>query len=117
MSVAQMAFLFILFPFVYMGLIFTNYIYYLYNPIWRIGGITIISLIYFFYGINKRYTKRKNDYMENLSLISGHIQGIDYFFTTQYNQKQETVFVNTWIEGIYGYDFSLKFSGRFERFF
>jgi len=104
-----------LFPIIYLILLFTDALIYLYNPLLRIGAIILICSLYFWYATHKKYTKRQNDFLEDLSLISGRINGTEYFYTASHNKKITSI--TTWIEGIYGYDFSLKFEGKFERFF
>ena len=115
MSAVGMMGLTFLFPIIYLILSFTDALVYLYNPLLRIGTIIVICGFYFWYATHKKYTKRQNDFLEDLSLISGHVNGIEYFYTANHNQKITSII--TWIEGIYGYDFSLKFEGKFERFF
>lgn len=108
-------FLLAIFPILYVFLLITGTLAYLYNPFWRISAIILICSAYFWYGTHKKYTKRQNDFLENLSLQSRRTNGIEYFYTA--NHAKKTTSITTWIEGIYGYDFSLKFEGKFERFF
>lgn len=115
MSAWSFLFLLAIFPILYIFLLMTGTLAYLYNPFFRISAIILICSTYFWYGTHKRYTKRENDFLEDLSLKSGRTQGIEYFYTA--NHKEKTTSITTWIEGIYGYDFTLKFEGKFERFF
>ena len=115
MSAWSFVFLLVGFPVLYIFLLVTGTLAYLYNPFWRIGTIILICCAYFWYSTHKKYTKRENDFLEDVSLKSGCANGKDYFYTA--NHSKEKTSITTWIEGIYGYDFSLKFEGKFERFF
>lgn len=114
-----MGFVFILLvlPALYVVLLLTGSLAVVYGPWMRIAVITLISGIYLWFSFRKKYTKRQNDYLENLSLQSGKIEGTEYFYTVAHNQKAKRTTITTYIEGIYGYDFSLKFEGKIERFF
>lgn len=115
MSAWSFFFLFAGFPILYIFLLATGTLDYLYNPFFRIGAIVLMCSVYFWYGTHKKYTKRENDFLEDVTLKSGHVNGKEYFYTA--NHAKKTTSITTWIEGIYGYDFSLKFEGKFERFF
>lgn len=117
MGAMGFVFLLLLYPVLYFGLLVTGFLTYVYEPLLRIGVITGIALIYLFYSLRKKYTRRQNDYLENLSLQSGKIESTEYFYTTEHNQKAKITTINTYIEGVYGYDFSLKFEGKIDRFF
>ena len=115
MSAWSFVFLLAVFPILYIFLLATGTLAYLYNPFLRIGAIVLMCSVYFWYGTHKKYTKRENDFLEDVSLKSGRANGRDYFYTANHSKKITSI--TTWIEGIYGYDFSLKFEGKFERFF
>ncbi|GEM_PF-2009830 len=117
MGAKGFVFFLLLYPVIYVILLVSNLLSIVYNPFLRIGVITLISILYLLYSFRKKYTKRQNDYLENLSLQSGNIEGTEYFYTTEHNQKAKITTINTYIEGIYGYDFSLKFEGKIDRFF
>lgn len=110
-------FFLLLFPAIYVLLLVTDLLAFVYSPILRISIITLISAMYLQYSFRKKYTKRKNDFLENMSLQSGKIDGTDYFYTSSHNDKAKLTTISTYIEGIYGFDFTLQFEGRFERFF
>lgn len=117
MSAKGFVFLLLLFPAIYILLFLTNLLVFVYDPLLRIGLIVFISILYLLYSFRKKYTKRQNNYLENLSLQSGKIEEIEYFYTSDHNQKANLTEISTYIEGVYGYDFSLKFEGKTERFF
>lgn len=117
MGAKGFVFYLLLFPIIYTVLLVSDLLAIVYDPIVRIGSIVFISIVYLLYSFRKKYTKRENDYLENLSLQNGKIEGTDFFYTTEYNQKAKTTTINTYIEGIYGYDFTLKFEGKLDRFF
>jgi len=117
MGAKGFVFILLLYPAIYVILLVSDLLAVVYDPFLRIGVIVLISILYLFYSFRKKYTKRQNDYLENLSLQSGKIEGTEYFFTTVHNQKAKVTTINTYIEGVYGYDFSLKFEGKIDRFF
>lgn len=117
MGTKGLVFILLFFPAIYVILLVSDLLVVVYNPFVRIGVIVLISILYLSYSFRKKYTKRQNDYLENLSLQSGKIEGTEYFFTTEHNQKAKITTINTYIEGVYGYDFSLKFEGKIDRFF
>lgn len=110
-------FILLIYPIIYIVLLVSGLLAYVYNPFLRIGVIVSIAMIYLFYTFRKKYTKRQNDYLENLSLQSGMAGNTEYFYTTDHNQKAKTTTINTYIEGTFGYDFLLKFEGKIDRFF
>jgi len=117
MGAMGFVFLLLLYPVLYFGLLVTGFLAYVYEPLLRIGVITGIALIYLFYSLRKKYTRRQNDYLEDLSHQSGRIEGNDYHYTSNYNHKAKLTTLNTYIEGVFGYDFLLKFEGKMDRFF
>lgn len=117
MSAMGMFFMILIVPLMYFIVVLSGWGWILYDPVIRIGSITAISILYGIYTFRKKYTRRNNDYLENLALQSGRIEEKDYFFTAVYNDKAKVTVINTYIEGIYGHDFLLKFEGRLERFF
>lgn len=117
MGAKGFVFILLLYPALYVVLLVSGLLAYVYEPLLRIGVIICTVIIYLFYTFRKKYTKRQNDYLENLSLQSGKVEDTDYFYTTEHNQKANTTTINTYIEGVFGYDFSLKFEGKIDRFF
>jgi hypothetical protein len=117
MGARGFVFFLLLFPILYVILLVSDLLVIVYDPLLRISTITFIGTVYTFYSFRKNYTKRQNDYLENLSLLSAKIGETEYFYTTEHNQKANLTTITTYIEGIYGYDFSLKFEGQAERFF
>jgi hypothetical protein len=90
---------------------------YLYMPEYRITIIFVTTLLYIWFGLfRKKYTKR-HEWLDHLSLQKNTYNGTTYF--SQINKdKDETISsLELSIEDIYGYDFSFKFEGKFERFF
>jgi hypothetical protein len=106
-----------LYPLMIFLLLATDLLHYMYNPFWRFGTITVITFITIVFLTRKKYSQRKNDFLEDFSLHSGKVNNIDYFYTYIYNEKHKNSVITTYIEGIYGYDFSFKLEGRLERFF
>lgn len=117
MGAKGFVFVLLILPVIYVILLLTNLLVLVYDPFVRIGLILLVSLLYLLYSFRKKYSRRKNDYFEDLSLQSNKIGDKEYFFTIQHNQKAHVTTISTYIEGIYGYDFSLKFEGKIERFF
>lgn len=106
-----------LYPVISILLITTNTTSYLYDPFWRISGVLLITATSIRYVLQKKYTKRQNDFLEDLTLQSGNVNDINFFYTFIYSEKHKASVITTYIEGIYGYDFSLKLEGKIERFF
>lgn len=106
-----------LYPLMIFLLLATDLLKYMNDPFWRLGTITLITIVSIIFLIRKKYSQRKNDFLENVSLQSGKVNNIDYFYTYSYNEKHQNSVITTYIEGIYGYDFSFKLEGRAERFF
>lgn len=115
--IAVMFSLMFLYPLMIFLLLATDLLHYMYNPFWRFGTILIITFISIVFLTRKKYSQRKNDFLEDFSLRSGKVNNIDYFYTYTYNEKHKNSVFTTYIEGIYGYDFSFKWEGRLERFF
>lgn len=106
-----------LYPVIAVLLVTTDLLTYAYDPLWRLGTIVLITVVSIYYLLRKKYTKRRNDFLENLSLQSGKVQDIEYFYTLFFSEKHKSSAITTYIEGIYGYDFGLKLESRIERFF
>jgi len=117
MGAKGFVFILLIYPALYVVLLVSDLLAYVYEPLLRISVIVCIAIIYLFYTFRKKYTKRQNDYLENLSLQSGKVENIDYFYTTAHNQKAKITTINTYIEGVFGYDFLLKFEGKIDKFF
>lgn len=90
MSAMGMFFIILIFPVLYFVLALSGSAWMMHDPAIRIGSITAIAIMYGLYTSRKKYTRRKNDYLENLSLQSGKIGETDYFFTAKYNDKCQT---------------------------
>ena len=91
MSAWGFVFLLAIFPILYVFLLVTGTLAYLYNPFWRIGVIILMSSAYFWYGTHKKYTKRENDFLENVSLKSGRTNGREYFYTANHGKKRTSI--------------------------
>lgn len=98
-------------------LIATDLLVYLNNPIWRFGVIILITFVSIFFLRRKKYSKRKNDFLEDFSLQSGKVNNIEYFYKFIYNEKHKSSLIAPYVEGIYGYDFQIKLEGKRENFF
>lgn len=68
-----------LYPVISILLITTNTTSYLYDPFWRISGIVIITALSIRFILQKKYTKRQNDFLEDFTLQSGHVDKLDFF--------------------------------------
>lgn len=90
---------------------------YLYMPWFRIGILFVITLFYLWFGLfRKKYTKR-HEWFDALSLQRDRLNGIEYFSQINRDKDERIRSLELSIEDIYGYDFSFKFEGKFERFF
>ena len=79
------------FPILYIFLLMTGTLAYFYNPFWRIGAIILMCSIYIWHGTHKKYTKRENDFLEDVSLRSGRVNGIEYFYTANHGKKRTSI--------------------------
>lgn len=86
-------------------------------PQYRLAFLFGITAFYLWFGLfRKKYTKR-HEWLDNLSLMRNRANGIEYFSQINRNKEERITSLELSIEDIYGYDFSFKFEGRFERFF
>jgi len=106
----------ILFPIIliiiYIFLHVSGVLIYWYDPIWRWGTILIGVLGYYVYQTRKRYSDSHGSFWTKKSIKKRQIEHKTYYFSYHYFKNK--LFCSLWLDGIYGYDFSLKKEERLE---
>jgi hypothetical protein len=94
---------------------FTELLIFFYNPDTRVAFIAAVLLLYLWLKYRKKHKKKKYDYLEDLSLIEGHVNGEFYHYRSLIDAKKGANFT-LFVDGKCGYDFMLKFENGFEKF-
>jgi hypothetical protein len=67
---------------------FTELLIFFYNPDTRVAFIAAVLLLYLWLKYRKKHKKKKYDYLEDLSLIEGHVNGEFYHYRSLIDAKK-----------------------------
>ena len=94
---------------------YARLIAFIYDPINRVALLSLFFIVYFIYHSKRRHTSYSYNYFDDLSIRSARLSGETYHYRLIPDEKNEILSMVLFVDGLYGYDFMLKFEGALER--
>jgi len=94
---------------------YIEFLVFFYEPITRLSVIAIFITLFILYQLKKHHTEQKYDYLKDLSITQAKINAKEYFYNLSLDSKNDKIILNMYINGVYGYDFLLKFEKKLEK--
>lgn len=109
--------LLLIYPIFYALLAFFDALELIYDPLSRISMIIGVSVGYFVYTLRKKNSKQSPFVKWINSYNRAKVGKEDYYYTYTHNEHSDRTYIETFVDDVYNYDFSLKFEGSVDRFF